>query len=596
VAPAPAVLGAGAARPRSPAPVDEARRDRYQALYQAAEAAEAEGKWEEAIEHWRQTLNYADDRMAVTARLETLQRALAFEQLLGSVVALAAAGEWSKAEAALTSAAAMRPDDQRVEQARARLPRRLVEAWLEGSHARLGDFPPAGKARETLLRRLILTRARFGDLGGAVRWLQDESADLERRVRGLAQAVCAALQGGQGTDVRAYLDRAAGLAAGLEDPGARGRAQLELGRAYTVLGDGTAAAQVLEQAAVALRAVRPPSSVAIDTQAAPTRPRPRPTGMMNVHSARYGLAAPEFEAPGPLSALGAVAEAQAEAGQPEVALRTADQIQDPWTRAQTLASIAQVLARTGRAVEAEHLVDCITYGLPRARALRAVALANIAGGDLEAGEQLLPELTSPEEHAPTQAELAAARHKLNQGTRAQVHAKAALQDALEIKSAPGRVATVLACAEPYLALSAADQAKPFLTAAARAVDGLDDARERILGILALAPVRARAAAIAGARVSAPATGATQRDAGGDARAPGPMSQDVLSAVRRALTSLAGVQEAVAREECLEGLGQMIAAGRNADLAAELLTLCRNQRERAWAYCGLAAGMVQALRG
>jgi len=547
------------------------RRDRFVALSRAAEAEEAEGKWEEAIEHWRQTLKYAENKELVTSRIEGIRRELAFEQVLSSATTLATAGDWVRAEAALASVASMRPGDRSVEQARARLPRRLIEAWLDSARARLNHFTDPA-ARQALLRRLAAARARAGDFAGAVRWIQEETLEVEGRVRLLAHAACAAIQAGAREGLRPYLDRALATAVNLEEPGARGRACLEMGRALAAYGDPEAAANAVENALSTFMAVGRDYQHLASPTGAPLSSGMTTRGRLVTSTRRYARLSQAARESGWENTLSALAEVQTEAGLTEAAVATAALIEDPWSRAQTLAGVVQVLARIGRVNEADHTAGTITFRLPRARALRAVAISRIYRGDLSSAEGIMRELASPEERAPVEAYLAAARYKRGEKEAAENHARGALQTAAETPGASAHLQVLLTALEPLLDVGAAELAGPYLEAAGRIVDGTEDPAERLTGLLAVGRLRARAAPPLAASSSG-------------------VPREVSENLRRALGSLRLVMGQAEREECTEQLATAIAEAGAAELATELLTMCQTECERAVAYAGLAAGLA-----
>lgn len=561
-----------AARPEEPAGQEAAvlKQERFAALAKAAEAAEAEGKWEEAIEHWRQAVSYAPDRNSVSARLEALKRALAFEQVLASVVTLAGVGDWVRAEAALVSAASMLPGDKRVEQARKRVPLRLAEAWLDKARAQLGHFQKPAQ-RDQFLRRLAVARARLGDLTGAVRWLQDESPDLELRVSGLGQAVSAAWKSGFREGLRAYLDRALALAGSLDDPGARGRAYLELGHALITCNQADAAGGALEQAVASFAGAGREHGQQGAKEPSVSRQAPRlRRGSITRFLARAAKSATET-AHG--SALAAVSKAQSEAGQTDAALRSADLIDDPWTRAQALSSVAQAEAQCGRLDSARRICERVNFRLLRFRALRAVAMAQIERGQLQNAEKTAGELATPEERAPVLAGLAGAYLKGADAARAKPLAQEALNQALQPPSPVARLNALMGSAEALLRQGAGGEARAFLDGAGRQVDSMEDAAERLLGLVWLANVRGQAARSAG-----------QAGAG--------TQYDVFESLRRACATLRLIHTSPEREECLIRLATAVAQAHLPDLAGELLTQCTDERDRAWVCVGLAEGTLE----
>lgn len=182
------------------------------------------------------------------------------------------------------------------------------------------------------------------------------------------------------------------------------------------------------------------------------------------------------------------------------------------------------------------------------------------------------ELASPEERAPVEAYLAAARYKRGEKQAAENHAREALETAAETPGASAHLQVLLTALEPLLNVGATELARPFLEAAGRIVDGTEDPAERLTGLLAVGRLRAS--------VSSPL-------AASSSGVPREVSEDL----RRALGSLRLVMGQAEREECTERLATAIAEAGAAELATELLSMCQTECERAVAYAGLAEGLA-----
>ena len=541
----------------------------------AAEETEAQQKWAAAIEHWKLALAHADDPGAIARRIEALDRELTFEQVLATAGAHAAAGDWARAEAALRSAASLRPGDPRVEQARARLPRRLLDAWFHRARERIAAFTD-GPSRQTQIRRLAVTKARSGDLDGAILLLQVESHDPELRICGLAQALSGAVQAGHREGLRPYLERAIAAASNLPDPAARGRASLEVGRALTTYGDNEAARTVFHNALTGFVAC----SEAGDPVPSKSNTHNEAiwgTGITTTTRRLPRLGPPEKEK-ARAQAISAVATAQAQAGLPQEALSTAYLIDDPWNRALILVQVAQALAKAGNTLEAERIADQITFRLPKAKALRAVAVSHVFRGEMEVATKILNDIASPEERAPILGFMASAWARRGDLAQASQYARDAYKTANEVPGTVARIDALLNAAEPLLTVGKNNFGASLLATAGRLVDGLDDAVERLHGLLRLARMRVKSRS-----GFYPAYGAVA--------APGASCPELMEALRHATESVARIVIADERLECLEPLAATIASAGAYDLAQDLLSQCKDDAERSLVYIGLASGML-----
>lgn len=558
-----------------PAPQAQERRDQYLALANAAEAAEVAEQWLKALELWRQALPLSGDRASVQSRIEALQREISFEQVLNNAAQFAASGDWAKAENALATATSLRANDLRIEQARARLPQRLVQAWLEAARARVGEFPD-GEARQQQMHRLAMTRARSGDMDGAILLLQEETRDPGTRICGLAQAARAAIESGHREGLRPYLDRGQAAATAITDAPARGRACLDVGRALTAYGDLEAASKAFQNALAAFLSAGAQAAVS------PSKSNPALDSIWgSTHVTTTTRRLPKLSSDKEKTrdnALSALAQAQAQAGLAEEALNTAGLIEDNWTLSLTLAQVAQELAKTGRSEEAERVAARIPFRLPRAKALRAVTVSRVYRGDMEGAEAVIREIASPEERAPTLGFLAGAWARKGDRTRAERFSREAYNSAMEVPAAGARIDALLNASEPLINAGHQILAISFLATAGRMIDGTEEPVERLNGHLKLARLRGLAQQITPATRSGMAAAVQGKT-------------ELNEVLRRAVGSLQRIVAPADRIECLEGLAAAVGSAGGYDLAETLLQQCRGEMERGLVYVGLAAGLT-----
>src|SRR5690606_13755585 len=122
-----------------------------------------------------------EDRSTVNSQIDSLKREIQFESILKTARNYGTAGDWTRAEEALRQAVTLRPSDPRIEQTRARLPKQLINAWLEGARTRLPAFEE-GRPRQNFTCRLAVTRARMGDMPGAIGLLQAQDTSADTRI------------------------------------------------------------------------------------------------------------------------------------------------------------------------------------------------------------------------------------------------------------------------------------------------------------------------------------------------------------------------------------------------------------------------------
>ncbi|HEY3323386.1 MAG TPA: serine/threonine-protein kinase [Planctomycetota bacterium] len=557
----------------------EQRRQQYLNLVKAAEAAESQRAWTDALDLWQRALPIADRAETVQARIQGCRREIEFEEQLNAANKAATTGNWDLAEKTLLRLSSQRQGDTRVEQARARLPKKLIASWL--GLARNEIMPlPEGDLRQALMERLGLAFAQAGDMPHAKEILQDTSRKAQSRVVGLAQAVVAAIQNDVNEGLRPYLDESCEAAESLTDPSERGRALLEVGRALTAYGDRGAAAKMLQGAITAFGEA--------NTKGIPMQPTSRRTTAMLFRRTSADLRSftgtttsfsgtkairASFEA-----ALGTVAQAQAEASLVNDALNTTALIDDAWTLSHTLSQVAQAFARTGHTADAEKLCIKITFALPKTQALRALAVSKVYSGDLPAAEEILRGVSAPPDRIALLGLLATACALRSEQGRSEVRVADALKTIADVVGAKARFQALLSAAEPLLNAGFQDLAAPLVADAGKLIDLLDDPAERLRSLLqmALAEENARVATLAATRTIV----VTHQ--------PSTIFVDLL---RRALMISLQVRYAPDRLDCIERLAHNISWGSAAELATEILNTCRDDSETAVANIGLSTGMI-----
>ncbi|GMV81143.1 MAG: hypothetical protein AMXMBFR7_23270 [Planctomycetota bacterium] len=549
----------------APPDAEEIRRGHFLEISRAAEVCEEQQQWIDAITKWKEALQFADDPEAVNSQIESLKREVEFERFLGTIRHFATGGDWAKAEAALASAAAMRPADPRIQQARARLPRRLVESWLKSVRQKLSVIPE-GPPRRHLLRCMTVALAKLGDMSLVIDLLQEQVRDKEARISCMAHAAEAAIQAGLREGMRPNIERTLHIAEELPDGLARYRAFLDIGRALVAYGDIEAAEKILTRAregfTASLRSPEVMKQVIKNAGLTTTR----------IGRSRRSTRLSDFQTgQTPSGNLATIAEIQAQAGLVASATETCGLIEDPWIRSQTLAQVAETLALHGRQAEGEQIAQTISLRLAKAKALSAAALARIRKGDLESAAKLAREIGSPEARVPVLAHLAAAWIQGSEQTRAQSFLKEAQEGGAEISSPGTRISALLKASEPLLLAGREDLALPFLSLAGRLIDGIEDPTERLLDLLELATTRLHG----------------DPNWGEEANLPTPV-RDIFV---RALGTLPRVANPTDREECLEKLAQAFGEAGAHELADQLLAQVQNDQERVIVQVGLAFSVL-----
>ena len=558
------------------------RRDvEYHACLKDAEGAEAEKKWEQALEFWEKAAGLSDAPQNARERAEACRREISLQNQLQQVDEAVSAGSWDKAENILGRLGALRPNDPRVEQVRARLPQRLTQAWLKLATARIQALPE-GDLRQALLERLGIAWAQAGNMQEAVNLLQGPTRKPEARAVGLAQAIVEATHHGHTDGLRPYLERAGVAAGSLSDPAERGRAYLEVGLAYTAYNDQGGAGTAFQNS---LAAYSEAHTKGIPMQAISKRGT---TGMLRRPSAEMmrsialssstSLNSQKTVRASWEGAVGVVAQAQADAGLVEDSLASAALIEDPWTLSHSLSQVAQVLAKTGRPVEAERVTAQISFSLPKTQALRALAVSRIYRGDLNGAEEVFKMIATPNDRIQLQGLLATAWALRGDKVRAEFRVAEAMKGISDVVGARARFQTLIGAIEPLLNAGFHDLAEPMVRDASKLVDLIDDPAERLRSLLQMAHVQenARSNRFAATRTmvftNQPAAALT----------------DVL---RRALVILRQVRPGADRYECVERLAYSISSASMPTLAAELVSSCRDEAEVAVIYIGLSSGVA-----
>jgi tetratricopeptide (TPR) repeat protein len=556
----------------------EERRAAYLKHCRAAETEESRRHWDKAMEEWQKALPFAEKPDAVRQRIESCRREIDFESQLGTAGSAAAGGEWERAEQVLTRLSSMRPSDPRIEQARARLPRKLISAWLSMAKSR-AEALPEGDLRSSLLERLAIAYAQVGEMQHALNTLQESSRKTEGRVVGLAHAIVSAVQNGQHEGMRPFIERASAAAAALNDPSDRGRALLEVGRALSVYGDQGAAAIAFQSALSAFSEANTkgiPMTVSAKKSNNSLRRVPvdmnRSMSITTTSVSQAKTIKASWE-----NAVGVVAQSQAEAGLAEDSLASAAMIEDPWTVAQTLSQVAQALAKTGRSIEAERVAGQITFALPKTQALRAVAVSRVYRGDLEGAEEILKTMTNPADKVPIHGLLAAAWMLRNERSRADARIVEARRTVDEIVGARARCQALIAASEPLLNAGHQELVQSLLDDAVRLIDLIDDHAERLRSLLQIAQVQENAHSAQGASTRTVVFA-------------NPASPALIESLRRALVVWRQVRTGPDRFECVERLAYSIGCASTPVLATEMLSCCRDEAERALIYIGLSCGL------
>jgi hypothetical protein len=452
------------------------------------------------------------------------------------------------------------------------------------------------RERQVLKQRLALGRASLGDMAGALKVLQEYTKDGEERTIGLAQCLMAAIRCGHREGLRPYIERALASSKNLPDPGARGRSCLEVGRALTSYGDTDAAASALQSAAAGMLAdvsaapsgtgggTTTPTGASTSGVHAGVRPMDSltltgryPTTRRSGGGGGTNLRIPPKAESGREAGLSAIALAQAEAGLTNESLSTCGLLEDGWNRSQTLCKVAQTLARNGRGPEAERVAAQIAFKMSKSQAFATLAIARIYAGDMPRAQELLVEVTNPEERVPVMAYFAAAFARRGEKNAAVVKAQEALGMIANCGAPAVRLQTLLQAVEPLLQSGIPELPTPFLAQAAQLLDAVESPAERLARCLQLAKLHQKVR-----NTNTPRVGASPL--------PAFECPPLLDALRRALSALRLIREPALREDALYSVASAIAASNAPELLGELQLQARTEFDRALIWLGLTAGM------
>jgi len=552
------------------------KRAKYEEAAHAAEAAESARTWQLAIDHWSEALPYAEKPETVQPRLLLCRREMEFEEQLERANKACNDGDWEDAVKTADRLSRQRQTDPRIEQLRARLPQRLIQSWQRIALEK-ATLVPEGEVKQSILERLAIAYAQTGDMQSAFAVLQDATTKTEGRAVGLAQAIIAAVQNAQHEGLRPFLDKACSSAASINDPSERGRAQLEIGRAFAAYGDETSAAAAYQTALTSYGesfAKGIPMHAAAKRMAGMLR---KPTDMRSVLLTTTSMTGPKALKSSYEYAVGTVAEAQAESGLVEDALASAATIDDAWTFAHTLSKVAQAFARIGRLAEAENLSYKIGFAMPKTQAFRAVAVSKIYAGELSGAEDILKVISAPADRMAIFGLLSTAYALRNDNGRAAQRVGEVQRSVAEVTGARARFQALMGAAEPLLQSGFTDYAAPLVQEAMKLMDLIDDPAERVRSLLQQGQLLETAR---DSKQLATRTIILESKP----------SPEFIETLKRALVVWRQVRQAADRLECIERLCFVIAWGDVYELSNEALSTCRDNAESALGYIGFCTGM------
>jgi hypothetical protein len=589
--PPPPDAGAAPAPPPSPVvPLSgpgtdmlQRRRVEYGEVCKSAQKAESERNWDEALNAWEKAAELAEDPVDARTRAENCRREISMQSQLSVVDEAVLSGNWEKAEHVLVRLSAVRAKDPRIEQIRARLPKRLIQSWLNLAKTRIEKLPE-GDLRHALTERLGIAHAQAGNMQEAVTVLHAASPKTETRVVGMAQAIVESVHHGHLEGLRPWLDTASAAAAGLADPAERGRASLEVGLAFSAYGDHGAAGQAFHNA---LNSYSEANTKGIPMHALSRRTstgvlrRPSMEMMRSIATSSVvtttSIGGPKSVKASWEAAVGVVAQAQADAGLVDDSLASAALIEDPWTLAHSLSQVAQALAKTGRSVEAERVAGQISFSLPKMQALRALAVARVYRGDLAGAEEQYKSISTPADRIYLQGLLATAWALRGDKGRAEFRVLEVSKSIGDVVGARARFYALLSAIEPLLNAGFHDLAAKLISEASHLADLIDDPAERLRGLLQMASIQENARST---RFSATRTMVfgNQPDSG------------LAEVLRRSLMMWRQVRSGPDRFECGERLAYNVANASMPVLCSELLSACKDEAEAAIVYIGLSSGV------
>lgn len=545
-------------------------------------SAEIAGNWKLALKNWARAHALAEmyGFPPAAAQVEDCKQQIEFENTLASSDSAAKAGDWQTAEDLLQQLSVPQEIYPRLEAAKTNLPRRLVTAWLELAVQKVRALPE-GDVRRDLSERYMIGCAASGDMNGAINFLDSAPRRAEMRIISFAQAVAAAIRHGHTDGMRPYLDRLKDDLALISNPAEHGKACLEVGRTFAVYGD-------LESAAAAFRdaylffgeALNQgiPISVAdrpLGADSRSTRSSPLPTQTLGSTKTLSGGKSIRASW---LTAICALADAQAEAGLIDDCLRSAAAIDDPWTKSLILSQLVQNFTRSGRHELAERQAAGITFALPKTQALRAIAISRIYREDVQGAEELMAAIPAPAERLPIFGVMAVFYGLRKEPTKPRTIIANLLAASKQIVGALPRFNALAAAAEPMLSAGLNDMARAVFDEALQLVALIDDPGERVRSLLYLVKLK---------EVRRDAVHSTTRTVafGGQ---PATQLQDMLG---QALSAARQLRTDRDKLECFENMATRVAAASLPVLATEMLNAFRDDAYQAAIYIGLTAGMV-----
>lgn len=556
----------------------------YRETHAEALKCQTDGNWKEALKDWLRVQALAEMYPGLEqaqSELKEARRQVNFEEALGKSAAAAAKGDWQNADEILTQIAGP-VLESRLEQARVTLPPRLVAAWLALAAARIRALPEGDLRRDLSVRYTVICAA-SGDMPGAINFLDASPRKPEIRIVSLSQALVESVRRGRSEGLRPYIERLKNDLGQVADPAERGKASLEVGRAFAVYGDIETAGQIFRDASKYFSealAQGIPISVADVAQNSDTRPyRPAHTQSLPSPSASGKFGSPaKIVRSSWLAALGALADAQAEAGLIDDCLKTASQVDDPWTKALMFSQLVQSFTRAGRHELAERQTQAITFALPKTQALRAIAISKVYLEDLVSAEEILAAISTPAEQLPIYGVLAVYHALRKDPTRPRTLIANLLMASKKVNGSLPRFNALCAAAEPMLSAGFNDMARSVVDEAMQMIPSVDDPAERLRCILHLCKLKEQ---------RRDPTQSTTRTIS----AANKPATHLIDPLRQALFTARQLRNGQDRLGCLEALGIRVAAANVSLLSTELLNAFRDEQDQAAIYIGLAGGMI-----
>jgi hypothetical protein len=551
----------------------------YEESRAEAMKSEAANHWKNALKNWLRVQALAEMYALeqIPAKLDACKRQVEFEDMIAKSDAAAALGDWQTADEILLQLTLPQVLDARLEQAKASLPRRMVGAWMELAAQKIRALPE-GDFRRDLVERYTIVCASSGDMTGAINFLDASPRRAEQRIVACAQAISAAIRHGHTEGMRPYLERLKGDLKNVENAAERGKASLEVGRAFAVYGDLENAAECLRDAfkffgdaqakGIPVTISERPlgSETRFLRQSTPTQVSGKTmTGSKSVRSSW-------------LTAISALADAQAEAGLIDDCLKSAMAIDDPWTKALVMSQLVQNFTKAGRHELAERQSATITFALPKTQALRAIAISKIYREDVIGAEELLAAIPTPAERLPIFGCLAVFHALRKDPARPRTLIANLLSASKQIHGALPRFNALAAAAEPILGAGFNDMARSVFEEAQQLIPQVDEPAERLRCLLQLVRLKEQR------RDVTTSTTRTVAFAGRPAT-------HLIDMLRQALFTARQLRNGTERVDCLERIATRVAAANLPMLAAEMFTAFREDQDQASTYIGLCAGLV-----